>query len=135
LNDGTSVFKIIELAMREPLIPYALRDLNECFIPNRTTVNCARVIETIRYMIHPTTKDDKRDRAWKAMQRALNIEHSFIKLISDHALSHRHGSYAPVDASTNDEISHRTWEIMNRFLEYRKRDNHPLTAPDFPLLS
>ncbi len=132
---GQSILDILDLAVKEPLIHYALRDLNDCFVPNRTTINCARVVETIRTMILPTAASASRAPAWEKMRVALNLSAGYIKFISDQSISHRHGVFDPVDTKTNAELSHRTWKIMNRFLEYRKRNNKPLTDPEFPLLS
>jgi len=133
--NGKNIHRVVELAMAEPLIHYALRDLNECFLPNRTTVNCARVVETIRTMIHPTPGDGDRRPAWLAMQEALNFKQSYTQIISKNSLSHRHGAFEPVDGPTNEQIIQRTWEVMNRFLEFRIRGNQALSAPDFPELS
>lgn len=132
---GASIFQILELAMREPLLHYALRDLNETLTsPNRTPLNCARVIETIRFLILPQEVDEDRTPAWTKMREELNLTLDYIKFISKPALSHRHGAFEHVDGKTNTEISHRTWQAMNRFLAYRLRGNQRLRAPEFPPL-
>ncbi len=130
-----NTLEAIQLMATEPLARFALNDLNESVaVPNRTTVNCGRVIETIRHMIHPTAGDADRRPAWLKMQEVLNLGPNYMKIIRDNSLSHRHGSFAEVDAMTNGEITIRTWQIMNRFLEYRKRGKQPLAQSDFPLL-
>ncbi len=98
-------------------------------------VNCGRVIEGIRRMIIPPDQKGGA-KAWHAMHHALNIDSSYQIWISDRARGPRHADPTVVvyEAETIETIK-RTWEIMNRFLEYRKRGNKPLTAPEFPLLS
>ena len=134
-GNGKNIHRVVELAMAEPLIHFALRDLNDCFVPNRTTVNCARVLETIRTMVHPTPVDGDRRPAWQAMQAALNIKQSYTQIITSNSLSHRHGAFEPVDGPTNEQIIQRTWEVMNRFLQFRIGGNQALSSPDFPELS
>jgi hypothetical protein len=132
---GPTFQKVHDLALREPLIHYALRDLNESITsPNRLTANCARVTETIRTLIHPLGPKDDRRPAWAKMQQDLNLSEGYIKYASEPALSHRHGTFEFVEGDTNQEIIRRVWIIVNRFWEYRLRGNAPLTAPEFPLL-
>ena len=132
---GPSMMEALHLAVREPQIHYALHDLNEAmFFPNRQNINCARVVETIRNLIHPTGKNDSRGAAWEKMQGVLNLSPDYVKLISKGSEAHRHGNYEPFHGATVSEIMQRTWKIMDRFLQYRKRNSQPLTAPDFPLL-
>jgi len=69
------------------------------------------------------------------MHGVLNISRDYQQWISEQAKGPRHGDPAFVPGDVTVEITHRTWVVMNRFLEYRKRGNQPLTAPDFPLLS
>jgi hypothetical protein len=47
----------------------------------------------------------------------------------------RHGDPAHIPAITTTEITRRSWKIMNRFFEYKKRDNGPLPLAEFPLLT
>jgi len=76
--------------------------------------------------------------AWKAMHNALNISREYQEFISMQSAGPRHGEPQQpivVPANTQMEVTRRAWQIMNRFFEYRKRNDIPLTAPDFPKLS
>jgi hypothetical protein len=95
-------------------------------------VNCARVIDGIRTLISPHLE---KSAAWRAMQEALNIDKDFQQWISKQSEGPRHADPTYIPGSTCAEIARRTWEIMNRYLEYRKRGNQRLTGPDFPLLA
>jgi hypothetical protein len=68
------------------------------------------------------------------MHKALNITRDYQQYITDQSKGPRHGDPQFVEGTITREVSMRTWSIMNRFLEYRKRGNQPLMGPDFPLL-
>lgn len=132
---GQEMITLLPLIMAEPQVHYCLRDLNEALsVPNRVNINCGRVIDTIRNMILPSSADGDRRPSWAMMQSVLNLSPQYVRYISDSAVAHRHGDFVPFDGRVNADISQRAWKVMNRFLEYRKRNNQPLTAPEFPLL-
>jgi hypothetical protein len=127
--------RVYELSLTEPPLFRALNDLIEAItIPHVSSVNCGRVIDSIRRMITaPGTLSDKL--AWKAMNDSLNISQGYQQLISNTSTGPRHGDPAFVAGNTTEEITRRTWMIMNRFIEYRKRGNTPLSATEFPILT
>jgi hypothetical protein len=133
---GPDMLTLLPLIMAEPQIHYCLRDLNELLsVPNRVNINCGRVIDAIRNMILPTPPEGDRRASWAKMQSVLNLDPKCVRYIGDSSVPHRHGDFVPFDGKTTSDLSERTWKIMNRFLEYRKRQNQPLTAPEFPLLA
>jgi hypothetical protein len=83
-------------------------------------------------MISLTEKDQPR--AWAAMQAALNISQPYQKRISALSTSPRHADRSFINGADVTEALKRTWTVMNRFFEYRKRGKKPLVPPDFPLL-
>jgi hypothetical protein len=112
----------------------ALRDLMDAFaIPHSTSINCGRVLDGIKRMISPGVTEPRR--AWAGMQAALNISRSYQQWITDMSANPRHADRSYIAGADTTEILKRTWIIMNRFMEYRKRGNIPLLAPDFPTLS
>ena len=70
------------------------------------------------------------------MRRHLNVTESYIKLITDTSMPPRHGQRFVYldDTAILGEIAKRTWNIVNRFLEYRKGGSKELHIIDFPLL-
>jgi hypothetical protein len=117
----------------EPPLFIALNDLIAAItIPHCAPVNCGRVIDSIRHMISPTLD---RSAAWQAMQQALNVSRPYQEWISQQSTGPRHADAAFVSGTITSEMTRRTWAIMNRFLEYRKRGNQQLTAPEFPQLN
>ncbi len=124
---------IFNKVLAEPALFIALNDLIAAItIHHCAPVNCGRVIESIRRMIAPTLDGSA---AWQAMHQALNVSRPYQEWISKQSTGPRHADPAFVPGTTLGEIIRRTWAIMNRFLEYRKRGNQPLTAPDFPELN
>jgi len=99
---------------------------------SETVVNCARAIETLRTAV--ALPGASRKDAWEQFRTALNVEKKFLKLITDTSTEGRHGQGTFIPGEVTGEIIRRAWIIMNRFLEFRKRGNQPLSAPDFPLL-
>jgi hypothetical protein len=123
---------VFRMVLAEAPLFMALNDLIATItLPHCSLVNCGRVVESIRRMISPTLEGAA---AWRAMHQALNISRPYQEWISKQSTGPRHGDPAFTPGTTTTEVTRRTWGIMNRFFEYRKRGNKPLTAPDFPEL-
>jgi hypothetical protein len=137
-KDGTGVELVINKVLEEPVTLIALRDLIASLGHSHlSAVNCARAVETIRSLVAgPGGDTKKRKLHWATFNSVLNLSDDFTKLIMDRALGPRHGDHSVVltDAEQS-EIKRRAWLVMDRFLEYRKRDNQPLPLSDFPLLT
>jgi len=84
-------------------------------------------------MMTPSTKDTFA-KSRPAMRRALNVSQPYLEWISRQATGLRHADLTFVPGNVTTEIAHRTWKIKKRFLEYRKRGNTPLMAPEFAFL-
>jgi hypothetical protein len=126
---------IQDIVMKDSALRTAINDLIECIrAPDVAFVNCGRVVDSIRRMITPSETTSLK-MAWKAMQHALNISQGYQEFISKNSTSPRHGGQISVPVEVQREVAQRAWRIMNRFLEFRKRGNIPLIAPEFPMLS
>jgi hypothetical protein len=68
------------------------------------------------------------------MQKALNLSPSYQKFVTQLSAGPRHGDPAVIASSETMESFVRTWNIMDRYIEYRLRKNTPLTSPEFPEL-
>lgn len=140
LGKLTSVFEkhdfhsLWSLVATEPSLFFALNDLIVAIMtPNHVPVNCARAIEGLRHLIAPPPLSSSQ--SWKAMQEALRVTESYLRLITDTSVQPRHGNRKRIEGPTTSEIARRSWIIMNRFLEYRKRGNQPLPETEFPWLN
>ena len=104
----------------------ALRDITEGIREEYTgPISCARAIETIRNYFIPEGGDRKD--GWEPMRNALNAILSYVKSITDISRDPRHGDRSKGDGGEGRETAERAWILMNRFLEYRKRED-PATA-------
>lgn len=123
--------QVLGLVMREPALFMLLNDLIQCIsVPHVAAVNCGRVIDGLRKLIAPG--DPKA--GWPLFRGAMQVDENYIKFVSEHSKDPRHGGHVRIDGPTIMEVCKRTWIVMNRFIEYRKRENQPLSLLDFPLL-
>jgi hypothetical protein len=111
----------------------ALRDLIDAnTLPHIGTINCGRVLDGIKRMISPN--ESKQARAWSAMQVALNISRDYQEWVTKLSAQPRHADRGYITGPDTNESLKRTWSIMNRFLEYKKR-GAALQPPEFPILN
>jgi hypothetical protein len=134
--DDDSFDTIIGFVHADLRISRSIRDLTEAIsgphmIPSPSL--CARAIETLRVLIMPPGIDRKQ--GWPLMQQHLNVTSNYLKSIADYGVAPRHGDHEFVPATTTRMIATRSWTIMNRFLEYKKRGSQPLPLSEFPLLT
>jgi hypothetical protein len=123
--------QILALVMGEPALFMLLNDLIQCLsIPHVTPVNCGRVIDGLRKLITPGDPE----KAWPPFRNEMHVDEAYTKFVSENSKEHRHGGHLRIDGPTTTEILKRTWIIMNRFIEYRKSGNKPLSLTKFPLL-
>jgi len=130
LNNTQQIAQILSSGIA---IKQAIKDLVESLIiPNNAVVNCARVMDTLRRVISPSLNEKP---GWQQMQRVLNISQTYLQFITNQSQDPRHGNYStPISDPKLMEVLERSWIVMNRFLEYKKKGDSPLTDPDFPSL-
>jgi hypothetical protein len=130
-NEFDRILRIVSTDWR---IAHALRWLIEAItLPHESTANCARAIEGLRNII--ATPGIPRGQAWGELRRTLNISELYLKMITDISTGARHADYVHVPGVTVTEVTRRSWIIMDRFLEFKKRNSGPLPLADFPLLA
>jgi hypothetical protein len=126
--------KVLDVVFTDLRLSAAIRDLTDALgIPHLIPLNCARAIETVRTLIAPKGADRKK--GWPLLQQHLRLSESYVRTITDHGVGPRHGDSEYVSGEMNRIIATRTWTIMDRFLEYKKRGSVPLPETDFPLLT
>ena len=132
-NGSVNFRQVIELLVAEPALHMILNDLVLAQVfPNHALINSARAIEGIRHLIAGLGTEPKK--AWPIMCNALNIERSYIQLITDHSTKPRHGNIVTLDGVTMLLITERSWVITDRFLHYLLRKKQKLSGTQFPLL-
>jgi hypothetical protein len=126
--------EVVQLAMNERAILKHLHDLTEALNnPLDSELNCGRAVEGFARLITPSATGDPQ--RWSRMHAALNTTAHYVKAITDLSKGPRHGAIEPQFLSNIADIRRRAWTIANRFLEYRKGGNAPLSAPKFPQLT
>jgi hypothetical protein len=129
-NDFHRVLTIVSTDWR---VFRALRYLIEAItVPHESSVNCARAIEALRHIIAP---NQPRGEAWQTFRSTLNISREYLTMITDVSTGPRHGDPTHIQGTITTEITRRAWVIMNRFFEYKKRNDQQLPLDIFPLLS
>lgn len=130
-NDIEGALSII---LVEPILFLALDDLiTATTLHHLITVNCARSVEGLRHAM--ASPGMTRNQEWEVFRANLNLDKKYIQLITEHSASGRHGEGAFVPGTITKEIIRRSWTIMNRFLEFRKRGNLALPGGEFPILA
>jgi hypothetical protein len=122
-----------KLVFSEPGLFLALDDLiTATSVHHLMVVNSARAIEALRHAMAPSGMS--RNDAWELFRENLKISKDYLRLITDNSQSGRHGEGKFIPGPITTEIIRRSWIIMNRFLEFRKRNSQPLQESEFPML-
>lgn len=130
----SSLSTVMHIVLSEPPLFMALDDLiGAASLHHQSSANCGRAVEGLRNLMASPVMS--RSDAWALFQKNLRVDKGYLTFITDNSQAGRHGdrTYVPGDKAT--EIVHRSWIIMNRFLEYRKRGNQPLPVDEFPILT
>jgi len=124
----------LNLLLRDKELLLAVRDLADTIKSNYSAAtNLARAVESIRHHFDPEGTANNRKPGWEAMQKALNVSPDCLRAIVEASRLSRHGKRINEDIHT-EENGIRAWKVVDRFLQYRLRNDQPLPAADFPLL-
>jgi hypothetical protein len=125
---------IMELVKDNLTFRMALRHLNEALIaPRRAAARSAPAIDGLRSLFAPAEKSDKV--GWRLLQEKLNVSERYLKVITDASKPVRHGDYTEMPGVNRTDVVHRAWQVMNRYIAYKKRGgNVALPEGEFPLL-
>ncbi len=125
--------RMVPIIFSDPLIPVALNDLvSSLILPQYATINCGRAIEAIRLFITP---EGDRKQGWAAMQEKLNLHRDYLSFVTEQSKGPRHGNLKGIGFPEIREAVTRSWTVMNRFLEFKKRGDQHLPLSEFPLLT
>lgn len=132
VEERKTMEQVLSLVMAEPALFLLLNDLIQCAsTPHVTPTNCGRVWDGLRKLVAP---GDEPKKMWPLFREAMHVDEKYATFVSEHSKTPRHGGHIRIDGPTTAEILKRTWILMNRFLEYRKRGN-TLPLAEFPLLT
>lgn len=132
-HGGINAAGMMPIIFNDLMIRVALNDLVSSLTqPEYATINCGRAIEAIRVSMTPGSGDRKQ--GWPAMRDNLNLHQDYLTFITDQSKGPRHGDMRGIAFADIRETVRRSWIVMNRFLEYKKRGDKQLPLTDFPLL-
>jgi hypothetical protein len=124
--------EICRLVISNSAIVLALNDLIAANMNQHlATINCARAVEGLRHVISPGARQSA---SWQGIRTALRLDESYLRLITDNSIQHRHGDRVRIGAPLAKQIIQRSWTVMDRFFEYALRGYQPLPISEFPLL-
>jgi hypothetical protein len=125
--------EMLKIVLGDPAIFSLLHDLIRAItVPHASTVTCARVVDGIKHLI--ASAATTRTQEWLQMREALRVDETYLRLITDYSKDSRHGKAVRIPGNITTEITKRSWKIMDRFLEYKKRNAGPLPITEYPIL-
>ena len=133
LSTSEDYTRLKDIATGDQAMSLAIDDLIQAQTsPLMQEVSCGRAIEGIRNIIAGQGTEPKK--AWPLVREALNIDRTYLILITDNSVPRRHGEFKLIAGATQQEILRRSWTIMDRFFHYRLRGDTRLPLDQFPLL-
>lgn len=113
--------KVLRMVLTEPPLFMVLRDLIDAITQwHRVPINTARVLDGLRHLLSP---GEEPKRGWEKLRAALRVEESYLRFVTDQSAPPRHGDPAHIPGTITSEVAARAWIVLNRYLEYRKRDS------------
>jgi hypothetical protein len=136
VHQHSDLEQVLRIATSDHNIAMTLRDITDGLRQNYSgIIGAARAIDSICNYFIP--EGGERKDGWPRMRAALNATEPYVQSISEQSKGPRHAKWSSASIANDQEARktmERAWILMNRFLEYRKRGDHPLPASEFPLL-
>ena len=127
----SDIAQVYETLVKEPYLYHAMNDLIMAIgVPHLAAINCARAVESVRTLIAP----GKRGSGWSLMQSTLNLTEAYVRPITKLSEAPRHGDRAWISHEPIEDVIERSWIIMDRFIEWRRKGENPLPLDRFPIL-
>jgi hypothetical protein len=132
-DDQKDFAEAVQLILAEPNLLGSMSDLAETLMQfHIIPTNCGRVIDSLRRTVAPNLD---RKTGFKRLQEIVHADSDYTEWISKYSTDPRHGDReTDIPRFITNEIRMRTWNVMNRILEYRKSGNQPLDEVKFPRL-
>ncbi len=131
-SDRKGFFDLLGIIMTDIPLLMALNDLIQAnSLPHQGPTNCGRVLDGLRKIAAPGL--DLKP-GWIVLREIVRVDEAYTQWVSNYSTMTRHGGGTYIHGTDTQEIVRRTWAVMNRLLEYRKRGNQPLPSVEFPLL-
>ena len=91
-------------------------------------LHCYRAIEAIRrdFLNGKADEGSAKKKSWTDMNNSLKLTQAFYSLIKTHADVSRHGGLKDITSPEMEDILHKTWAIIDRYLVYLNSGRKPL---------
>jgi hypothetical protein len=125
--------RVFRIVLAEPNLQGSMMDLADTLANfHQTPINCGRVLDSLRKAIAPGMEPAP---GWGILQTLLRVSKPYRAFVTSNSTDYRHGDRENgLPEATMNEIFGRTWQIMNRFIEFRKRGSLQLPDGEFPEL-
>lgn len=124
---------LFDECVRTPALARALGDFREAIrSPSDTAFCCERALESLARYFSDEAQANKAD--WCRMGTVLQTEKSVKDEISKHANEPRHGGAEPVSPADRVRWLVMTFQVIERFVIYRRAGDNPLDVVSWPLL-
>ena len=125
--------QVFQMVLAEPNLQGSFMDLGDTLANfHQIPTNCGRVLDSLRKAIAPGIEPGP---GWGIIQTLLNVGRPFRAFVTDWSINPRHGDReTAIPELEITEIQRRTWQITNRFIEFRKRGSVQLPIDEFPEL-
>jgi hypothetical protein len=136
-QERTEFERIRQVIIGEPALLGSMMDLGYTLTFHHVIpTNCGRVLDSLRKAVAPVTgKREDKKKEWEILREIVNVKIDYINWISAYSIEPRHGNREKeIPEDVLNEILRRTWNVMNRFIQYRKSGNSPLDPIKFPVL-
>jgi hypothetical protein len=125
--------KVFGIVATEPLTFRTLNDMiSTLTFPYQAPATCGRIVETLRTLVAGADAPPKT--AWPLLRETLRASDGFIRAITEAGSGGRKGEPAFVPGSVATDLTRRTWLLVDRYFEFRKRNSGPLPEAEFPVL-
>lgn len=123
--------EIVDFAIKDVAFARALEDAT-CMLTRLHYIPIAagRVVESVLRML----TNGRTEKHWEQMRSILNVDRSYLQLMTDHSKSARHGDRQYVEGERNAELAKRAWVLLDRFVELKLSGRSALEADKFPIL-
>lgn len=140
-TDGTSInmadlWLLLTSGEKSRPLQRALGDLREAIrMPHDTGFFCFRAVESMRQLFVEVKDGNETETSWERMSSALRIEQSYIAVLERFGKPQRHGETPYMSGDNRFIAMNRTWQIVDRYIEFARTGFVPLSSADFETLN
>lgn len=126
--------EMLRLGVQHQELMYAIIDVTQAISePASFALGGARAIERLRSLVAGPSLS--REEAWPLLCKALQVDKAYLTYITAHSRAPRHGQDFTHTSEIQNTVIERCWTLIDRSVEYLRRNREPLPLDLFPLLT